>query len=558
MCGCTKTTYLCQCRHKERRVERCHIYQLRDEGSCWAWCFPNCRTTVRKHRLKRVCRDCGDYFYEKYGEELYKKFIQLFLEYKESKGWGKIAIDPRTVPREVLLKRQSAPPQLASRSDGQPRARGQPFQVHQPMVLMQPPVRRQGERRSSPVAEEIDRPPIRRHGTPFVHQPAPPSPSEGSVVTAISSLKATFVPKVSGAKAQRSEPSYVPNLNKPLPADPSLFVVGDSEDEDDNNTGHVEKPRVFTPDPEPVYDSTRLPLDFGIVPELAHLARDRRRGKRRHNRHPPKLQHPQPKHYKIPRRLRNPESVSDCSLVKRLTKAARKLVIPNLDWDEIDGKLVPREMTPLPGEPRTPTPPSSPATPKLLTTTGLYSPIDMAIANNAMLGLLVPGRRPKMSEPYSTRHNGALTTSPKSYFVTTEEDPNSPTGASVRVRRSRSHESVVVPPPQRLDGVLVPSASECPRHPNKGKGDPYADCIACRGLFFRERGLPSEAFVQQECRSATFEKRHSPVLVSVNLPERRYSCAVQACHCGDLKDTGKCTPCRQRDSISKQLQSDWI
>lgn len=585
MCGCQRTTYLCQCRHKERRIERCHVYQLREAGSCWAYCFPKCQSKVRRYRLQRVCRDCESYFREKYGEEQYKKLIQLFLEYKEMKGWGKTAIDPRTVPREVLLKRQSAPPQLSSHTEGRPRARGQPFQVHRPMIMTTAPANRhQNERGLAPVTEHsYGQPrsiPIRRHGTPFCREPVSSSNSEAgtvaSVRSVISSIKATFVPKVSGARAQaqRPEPLYIPSANKPLPADPSLFVVGDSEDEDDGDSdgnSRVDNKRAFSVEPKCLYDSSTLPLNFGIIPELAHLAHQGRRGKLVYPREAPELQHPVPRHYKVPRVRRNPESVSDCSIVKRLTKAARKLNIPNLDWEENEeGKLVPYIMSPLPGEPRTPTPPSSATSSEHggLEEAKSYTfsevrPIDIAIADNTVPTSLIPGRR-GMAQEEAGRHNGGFAESPISYFVATSPDPTSPTGTSARVRtRSRSHQSVSVPPPLRLDGILVPPASACRHHPNKGKGkedNPNADCKACRSSFFQERGLPSTTYIEQECRSATFEKKlHSPILVSVSAPARRYSCATQACCCEQFAELGtKCPPCRERDSIAKQLKSDWI
>ncbi|KAJ3570771.1 hypothetical protein NPX13_g5616 [Xylaria arbuscula] len=454
MCGCQRTTYLCLCRHKERRIERCHIYQLREAGSCWAYCFPKCQAKVRRYCLQRVCRDCEAYFREKYGEEQYKKLIQLFLEYKESKGWGKQAIDPRTIPREVLLKRQSAPPKLPSHNDGQTRARGQPYQPHQPMA-MAPANRHQNDRGLAPVAEHsYGQPKIRRHGTPFCREPPSSSNSEAGTVTSvksvISSIKATFVPKVSGARhTQRPEPLYIPsNTNKPYPADPSLFVVGDSDEEDDN-TEHVDKGHEFFVEPKCLYDSRKLPRVHGIIPELAHLARVKRSGKpgtktpetpKVYTRETPELQHPRPKHYKVPTEYRNPESISDCSLVKRITKAARKLVIPNLDWEEMEnGKLVPYIMTPLPGEPRTPTPPSSAASVENTGETKRYTfsemrPIDVAIANNTVPEFLVPGRgRPQAGE----RRDEKFAITPISYFVTTSPDPKSPTGASVRLRRAR-------------------------------------------------------------------------------------------------------------------------
>ncbi|KAI0910147.1 hypothetical protein F4823DRAFT_591269 [Ustulina deusta] len=583
MCGCRRSTYLCQCRHKERIIERCHVYQLREAGSCWAWCFPMCRTTVRRHRLQRVCRECDDYFLEKYGDEHYKRFIQFFLEYKDSKGWGKTAIDPRTVPREVLLKRQSAPPRLGNQMDRRVQARGQPYQINQPMVLTTAPAIRQRERRPTPANDNDRSPgpaagmsrrparqpvqmnpqlaPAKRAGTPFPHERTPsPHGESRSVIITLSPSNAHFLPpKVSGGGIKRLGPSYIPNKDNPLPTDPSLFVVEDDEEEDDDSDEAVGKERVFTPSPVPKYESTKLPPGLVVVPELAHLDQGRRTDRVRYRRSFLEIEQPAPKTYKVPKEsmpLRNADSLSDISLVKKLTKIARDIDIPNIDYIEYQGKLVPILMTPPPGRRRTRTPTPPPTAGSSDPDAGPYSyngteAIDIAIAANAVPDSLIPGKGE------AGRQDGGATRSPSTYFVTTRADAYSPTGASARVHRSPSHERIVIPPPQRLDGVLIPSA--CPHHHhNHGKGNERADCMACRGSFFKERGLPSQTYVQQECRSAALAP-HSPMLVSVHVPERRYSCAVQSCYCNDENDeNNKCPSCRERDSIARELHTAWI
>ncbi|RWA10046.1 hypothetical protein EKO27_g5055 [Xylaria grammica] len=94
-----------------------------------------------------------------------------------------------------------------------------------------------------------------------------------------------------------------------------------------------------------------------------------------------------------------------------------------------------------------------------------------------------------------------------------------------------------LPPLQRYDGVLIPSTC---------------------GVFYKERGLPSKKYVQEEIKSksATLAEE-SPVLVSVRTPERRYSAGVQACYC-DGQDNGKCPSCRERDRMAEELNMTWI
>ncbi|KAI1423406.1 hypothetical protein F5Y12DRAFT_534711 [Xylaria sp. FL1777] len=517
MCGCQRTTYLCLCRHKERIIDRCHVYQLRQEGSCWAWFFPNCRTTVRRYQPKRVCRACEEYFRQKYGEEQYKIFIELFLEYKESKGWSKTAIDPRSVPREVLLKRQSCPPNLGT--EGRARSRGQPFQIHQPMISnTTPAITNDNHRYPGPAVS------MRRKPVPQVMNPPP------SALASSDSIK-------------HADSQYVHTTDNPLPADPNLFVVGDDE-QDDDGAVVVGKQRESTPSPIPKYKNTNLPPGV-VIPELAHLAEGRRVYKLRYRRSFPEIQQPIPSSRRIQKKpLRRADSGSDISVVKKLTKMARNIDIPNVEYIEFEGKFVPRVITPPKGRrrSRTPTPSPPPTDGPAVPDHRSYSyngaeAIDITIAANAVPDSLIPG---KGIAEEADRQDSGLMRSPSTYFVVTHPDASSPTGASARVRHSPSHKNVVIPPPQRLDGILVPSSS-----------------TAYGGSFFKERGLPSKTYVRQEIQSATFAP-YSPMLVSVNVPERRYSCAVQSCYCDNERDNDKCPSCRERDAISQQHHTTWI
>ncbi|KAI1748651.1 hypothetical protein F4782DRAFT_516279 [Xylaria castorea] len=352
------------------------------------------------------------YFRIKYGEHHCKKFIDYFLEYKKCNGWEGVVVDPRTVPRGVLLKRQSAPARIvgteAKCQGNQGRSRGQPFQVHQPAIPVASHSIRQVSRPLTPIITNVvededdydydydydydsgddydyERYPTptaqvtkniftspqvidnslahqdtlprgsplgTRPSTPFPHEstPSPSStPSFGSRPNKVSLSFALppgagFFSEVS-ISSELPAPLYVPGKDKALPTDPSIFVVGDDGDEDwenddnsneDDDIGGV---RVFTPSPPPKYNSNNLPAGLR-VPELAHLAQGQEpQAIRRYSF--PEIQQPTPR---TPRNkkpvVRNVESVSDTSVVKKLTKVAKDLLIPNIEYIDYDGKWV--------------------------------------------------------------------------------------------------------------------------------------------------------------------------------------------------------------------------
>ncbi|KAI0097007.1 hypothetical protein GGR51DRAFT_578493 [Nemania sp. FL0031] len=727
MCGCHRITYLCLCRHKERVIERCIIYQLREERSCWAFCFPKCKTRVTRHRVSRVCRDCQRYFYETYGESQYERFIQCFLEYKESMGWAKTAIDPRTVPRSVLVKRQSAPPVLGTQPETQPgrqevgRGAGQPFPVHQPMPRL--PTDRPAQRRPSPEEKIVVPPPpahlgntrsprvspgpdpqssgtnqgpgkFRAH-TPYNRQYAP-SVSSSEAPSSAGKPPYPFLSEVSPSSVKMPSPLRITKekkynrkskskgkgkgkgkgkeVERTLPTDdPDLFAVGsdsdnsefidydygayDSDDNADEHHAHVGEQRAVTPSPPATaryYNGHGLPPGVTVVPELAHLAQGRdKEALRADSLNSSELMQPKPTPTgmvkgkgKMKSVMRGIDTMSESNLVKRLTKAARKISIPNLEFLEQNGKYVPRVMSPPRGRRLTRTPPSSaesslsPITTTTTTTTAgpsghnvllttrnngksknRPSAIDIALASHSVPGALIPGSgRSDRSDNSSalslalaagdvpeilipgheaespTRRSISVGRAPSLYFVAAHRDLESPTGASVSVRRSPSHATIAVPPPQRLEGVLIP---ECPHFSEEEvqtriwEGD---ECAACRGAFFKERGLPTEEYLRKECRSAPL----TPVLLSVRTPRRRYSCAVQSCYCrndgtsrsnsgsgsgsdaedegednekskmkgkgkskskkgkGEAKTREKCLSCRERDAIAETTRTTWV
>ncbi|KAI1818985.1 hypothetical protein F4861DRAFT_547838 [Xylaria intraflava] len=256
--------------------------------------------------------------------------------------------------------------------------------------------------------------------------------------------------------------------------------------------------------------------------------------------------------------VRNIDSMSDISLVKNLTEMAQNMEVPNIEYIEHEGMFVPR-MLPVPeGRRKTRTPKTSPPRPDRAVDPEPYmcndrGTIDVAIDAETMTDPLVSGSAIAMDADDS--ENGTRKP-PSTYFVLTQADSASPSGASARVRFSPSHGRVAIPPPQRLDGILIPSAKECPHHEQGGRS---GGCVACRGAFFKERGLPSSSYVQVECRSATLARSNSPILMSVNTPERSYSCAVQSCYCtGTDQDGEKCPSCQERDNIARQFKTTWI
>jgi hypothetical protein len=563
-CGCSRLTFKFQCQHKERKADRCYVYSLQERGSYLACCFPRCRTEYRRHDVKGVCHDCRGFFYEKYGQHMHKQFIQYFLAYKESRGWGDQKIDPRTVPREVLLNRASAPAALGR----------QPFQAHQPMSdsgnygmsMLQPMPGYLEEQRERVLGAE------REDGSDSVQEGKEKRKGQaanpGSARERDSSLESiditrqavvadgsqtpspvskTFVSKVSGG-------APFANVSRPLPADPSLFAVGDDEDEDEDEYSEVplsspspimaDCPRVSSPQPK--YTRDTLPRGM-MVPELAHLAaRGQIRKVMRHRPQlvgTPELQHPMPKAATLRhlQRRHSVDSMSDISLVKRLTKQAETIEIPRLTNGYIEyepGKFVPLLDSVPRGRRceriymRAPTPTAN----ECKENDNGAKDIPIALEANA-----VPSS-PVLDEPKGSTKSAKYV---------------------VRAHRSPSRESVAVPPPRRLDGVLIPSSATCPAHSAahlRGDRLPINNCRTCRGAFFRERGVPSEAHVEEESRSAAFAGPRPPVVVSVSAPRRRYSCAVQSCYCDyNSRKTGdKCPSCRERDIIADKLNVGWI
>ncbi|KAI0399088.1 hypothetical protein F4802DRAFT_612813 [Xylaria palmicola] len=606
MCQCQRDTYLCQCGHKERTFIRCPIYQLQKEASCWSWCLPKCRPRVRRYEMRRVCTDCEEYFYRRYGELQYKKFIQLFLVYKESKGWGRrTVIDPRTVPREALLNRQSAPARM-NWEEGQegPRdgPRGQPFPVHPPMA----PIAEVAD----PAVDMQSARPVSRPGTPFPRESTPSPDNAPAGFGRSPSPKSRFAATVSDVDKDGNEmPPYVPQKEKPFCADPGIFTIGDDEDDSDddysggdeysnrrnnndnnnnNNNNNNEsngkgeelaKQRVYTPSPAPKYHTKNLPAGLGIVPELAYLAAGREGKIPAHRISQPEIQQPKPSAGKkrADPGVRNADSNN--SLVRRLTEAAADIEIPNIDYYEYEGKYVPRIITPPPGKRRTRS--STPSTGSGSSAASARSSTDhdskgasarsstssisgevnigIALAADATPDSSIVAEEVAEEQQRGGEGEGKGKGKASTYYVRAHRDSVSPTGASVvHVRGSPSHSSVAMPPPRRLDGVLIPPGSANPQ-----VSDPSSPGAQSPGEYYEERGVPSPED-RRRGAAASAAQPGSPggVVVAVHTPKRRYSCAVQACYCdvgADGERVGdKCPSCKEREAITEELHTTWI
>ncbi|RYO80154.1 hypothetical protein DL762_007805 [Monosporascus cannonballus] len=153
---------------------------------------------------------------------------------------------------------------------------------------------------------------------------------------------------------------------------------------------------------------------------------------------------------------------------------------------------------------------------------------------------------------------------PSRFFVLASPDAMSPTGCSAHVRSLSLDQTVAMPPPQRLEGVL---AASCPQH-----GERYDfGCGECRGGLFRERGLPTEEH-RERYRSMTPVSvaaaetsnnrlghcRSTPLVVSVTTPQKKFTCAAQGlCTCRPVEGH-VCLPCHEKETFSEQIEGGWI
>ncbi|KAI1417211.1 hypothetical protein F5Y13DRAFT_152276 [Hypoxylon sp. FL1857] len=80
---------------------------------------------------------------------------------------------------------------------------------------------------------------------------------------------------------------------------------------------------------------------------------------------------------------------------------------------------------------------------------------------------------------------------------------------------------------------------------------------------YRERGVPSPAFVKEENGEDQHQQEvdaESPsMLVSISTPSPTYSCAIQTCYCtADEPDSEVCPSCLERRRLERELSMKWI
>ncbi|KAI1635834.1 hypothetical protein F4809DRAFT_663499 [Biscogniauxia mediterranea] len=482
MCNCERITYRCICRHKERKIQRCWSYPLKKSNLCLAAVMPVCKTHKRHVKLTRLCDVCDEYFATRYGDkDVVKAVAARFLAYKEAKGWGKKAIDPHTVPREVYVTaadldalRQMYPHQPPPRSG-----------YHHPGVPTRRPLQAGAGSGSS----------------------RGPSPAQ---------VRAP--PQV--YRTQLREKAIPPRGHLPPPPPPAAAVV-------EYGTGEpIELGDLVGSDTEP----------DAALPELRHLAADQYRSPASSS--SAFLQHPVPRVSLRGRGVSgqsqtpmttSSSSGSDISVVRHLTDAARTWTYPN------------------PESPRYPEVPRLAPAPRTAGWRGQRK-----------------HKQSKSSSSSSAGSRSSSTTTTTTTYHVRASPSGSGSGPSLARVLSPSHTHVVVPPPQRLEGVLVhaplsTTLTHTARPPYTAPGG-GGDCPNV--LFYRERGVaPSPslaAAARRGCRSAP------PALlqVSVHAPPPSFSCAVQAqCFCGHGdkgKETERCPACAERETFRRQLKMDWI
>ncbi|KAI0388956.1 hypothetical protein F5Y17DRAFT_165397 [Xylariaceae sp. FL0594] len=361
MCECRVITKLCTCRHKERIRYRCYWNQLRRSKSCLsalAVFAPSCHPHRERHRVERICIECRDFFYRTYGRAQYKEFAKIFLAYKESRGWHKTAIDPRTIPHEVLVHHRDQPSdKAAAKVDPVPYGYEHPMGISllQPMPDYAAKMEGRAPPSPSPSPRRTKSIPLSRNVEAWKQNNLPPLPSSSpeKVVHVLNDEE------VRGVTAELHSYSYGRNKQntKPLPGlpatDPGCFVIGEEEEEeeeevdDDDNEESLfacspspilsRFPRVPTPrptvpegkqrapkpleEPQPVY--TRAILSPGqIVPELSHLAKLSRDPSPVDS---PELQHPRPMVPIKKRGVTDSLTTSEASLVTKLRERAESM-----------------------------------------------------------------------------------------------------------------------------------------------------------------------------------------------------------------------------------------
>ncbi|KAI5921839.1 hypothetical protein F4810DRAFT_676083 [Camillea tinctor] len=543
MCTCERITFRCICRHKERRIERCWSYQFKKNNLCFAAIMPMCKSHKRHVQLDRLCDLCQEYFTTRYrNKNVAKTVVAKFLEYKESKGWGKKAIDPHTVPREVYITAADldALNRMYPQSQPQPRPqKGVPAQVRAPPQVYRAQLREQTIPKSNGYFVSGGRSPARRHPPP-----PPPPPPPAAVV-----------------EHGTGEPIELEDL-----------VTSDTEAN------------------EPYYHHHHHHAQAAL-PQLQHLAADKYREPPRDSASPQSafLKHPKP-HLNLrsqkpaparPQRTGDSQGLmtpSDITVVKNLTARAQAWTYPNPE---------------TPQYPDVPHIVSAPRTPSWRVAQLLEEKRRQEQTQVPSQAPPVPARSEVdlgLNTDKSLPPSPALTVSTNTATYHVYTSPPSRAGPALARVLSPSHTHVPVPPPQRLEGVLVqkPSLSintnlapsllhpsttpftnppttpyllrPCTTTPTSARTAPLGRPGEGELRFYQERGITPRL-----CRSAP------PDMVSVHVPPPNFTCAVQAeCYCGGDKDTDKgkgkgkgkgkelCPACGERERLARGMKTDWI
>ncbi|KAI1323985.1 hypothetical protein F5Y16DRAFT_424524 [Xylariaceae sp. FL0255] len=372
---CLKITLVCTCAHRERHTERCLYDSYKNDGYSWIFtcCMPECQIQRMKQHLERVCKECNKWFYRHYGRTHYKQAIANFLEYKERKGWQGEAIEPRTVPREMLTRHYlDRMPPVPMRHQGYAHNSAMTvtmgFEQHrqhqrQQQIEYYRQQQRPDQRQNTHPSGSRSKPGHWRRpsDTPHPNRALRRKESSTSIDwTAEGVLSDNYAsPSTEAPRRPRFAQSQVGppprqllSADPPFPKDanPELFVIdNDDDEEDDEDNSNFDDyyseyrseadispimkdcPRLKSP--QPIYHDARVDRQrkypMGSVPdEFLHLVVSP--DSIMFNRNTPELQHPQPKKGKGKMVKRSDSDArSTSSHVQRLEKAAETFVVPD-------------------------------------------------------------------------------------------------------------------------------------------------------------------------------------------------------------------------------------
>ncbi|KAI1141057.1 hypothetical protein F5Y05DRAFT_298059 [Hypoxylon sp. FL0543] len=539
-CDCRRTTYRYACRHKERDFLRCWRYNLRKNVACVSVLVPKCNPHPLWTSIDRVCNNCYEFFVQVFGRRIAYEVSERFLEYKEYRGLSREAIDPSDIPfRDYISSAELAT--LGARGSRKTR---QPFRAESPMRATRrptpppaqprqpPPVvhrSRHGEHHATrSQAQPLSASTARRPKRNQVPQTPAPVRNREHQFHNTTSIAREVQQSHYGKEAQRSHPNRKPRPSRfremftPVYGEEVEYrrYSGDAQHnhyEEEVRRSYYNGTKINAePIPTvveyPVREyETNEPIDLADLVdgnetddyyddeyELVHRGRAL-------NSSP---------HQPIPLRPRRAakaprEQPSESSLVRRITDMAETIHIAGYsDHEREEAPSVPKiKKAPKVPHWRVDTP---------------HPAVEAVGGSRIRSQTAVP--QPRMREALPLR------TAPATSFI------RSPSTDSLKAspgrRRPQSQETVPIPPP-RTAGLQN----------------------------FRERGVPSELFLQEENNEVEQQVAYpSPtMLVSISTPSPAYSCAVQTCYC-NLEDPDEqvCPSCRERRRLQGELSMKWI